>query len=435
MSEHLHPGLHPDPDSLSAFIEGVLPEHERLQCLAHLAECSSCREVVFLAQEPRPAPAVSNPTPAWRRWFAPVPVLAAAAAVCIAVLAVWLYLHRVGGAPSRDEVARVGQAPPTPAPPSTDLRPEAGEPPPIAPKARAARRTATAANSHATPHSTVALPAAGSTESATASTTAPSLPPPPAIPIQSDTSQNPLPPALRSSVALPARPPTIDIDIKEDRVLADGLSGISGTVIDQSGAAVPAATVKLRQLPGTFSRDARTDLMGQFQLAGLPAGHYELQISAPGFRQTARQIDLQPREMATISSELAIGSMSETVEVTASSSRVQTSNAAMTGSKANRKAASPARPRSLPSRLSASITVTSGKVMLAVDSAGALFVSRNGGRGWKAIKPLWHGKVVHLVTPAEPPQTPIAVFQLTTDSDSEWLSRDGSHWFPAPPLH
>ena len=37
MSEYLQPGLHPDPDSLNAFVEGVLPEHERLQCLAHLA--------------------------------------------------------------------------------------------------------------------------------------------------------------------------------------------------------------------------------------------------------------------------------------------------------------------------------------------------------------------------------------------------------------
>jgi len=64
MSEQLHPGLHPDADSLNAFIEGVLPEHERLQCMAHLAECSRCREVVFLAHEPPPAPAASAPTPA-----------------------------------------------------------------------------------------------------------------------------------------------------------------------------------------------------------------------------------------------------------------------------------------------------------------------------------------------------------------------------------
>ena len=43
MSDQLHPGVHPEPDSLNAFIEGVLPEHERLACMAHLADCELCR--------------------------------------------------------------------------------------------------------------------------------------------------------------------------------------------------------------------------------------------------------------------------------------------------------------------------------------------------------------------------------------------------------
>src|ERR1700744_3608404 len=57
MSEHPQTGLHPDPDTLNAFIEGVLPEHERLACLTHFADCAACREVVYLAQEPEaPSP-------------------------------------------------------------------------------------------------------------------------------------------------------------------------------------------------------------------------------------------------------------------------------------------------------------------------------------------------------------------------------------------
>jgi hypothetical protein len=98
-----------------------------------------------------------------------------------------------------------------------------------------------------------------------------------------------------------------------------------------------------------------------------------------------------------------------------------------------RKAVSPPEPRPLPSKLPATITVTSGKVMLAVDATGALFLSRNAGKGWKAVKPAWPGKVVHLISLGEPSQAPAAVFQLTTDSDSTWLSRDGNHWYPAPP--
>jgi hypothetical protein len=438
MSEHLHPGLHPDPDSLSAFIEGVLPEHERLQCMAHLAECSRCREIIFLAQEPPPVPAAANPAPAWRRWFAPVPVLAAAAAACIAVLAISLYLHHTAATPARDMVARVTPAPPVPTPLSADLRPDAVAPPPVTPKAQprtspgpgwAARHLATEANSPGASNPTAIPPAARRT--VTAATRPPSLPPPPTIHVSSQPEiiQNQLPPALLSSLPLPAAPPSVTI--KDDRASADGLSGISGTITDPSGATVPGASITLRQPAGTFSRDARTDMAGQFRLTGLPAGRYELQISAPGFRRTVRQVELRPVELAAVSSVLEVGSVAESVEVTAASPTIQTS-VSMARSESRRKATSPPEPRPLPSKLPATLTVTSGEVMLAVDSTGALFLSRNAGKSWKAVKPKWPGTVVDLITLAESSQTPAAVFQLTTDSDSAWLSRDGNHWYPAP---
>src|SRR5665213_4117689 len=98
MSEYLQPGLHPDPDSLNAFVEGVLPEHERLQCLAHLAECPSCREVVYLAEEllesvPLPLPAATEKARFWRRWLTPIPALSAAVLAGTLILSFWLYQH------------------------------------------------------------------------------------------------------------------------------------------------------------------------------------------------------------------------------------------------------------------------------------------------------------------------------------------------------
>jgi len=42
-------GPHPDAEALSAFAESALPERERAQVLAHLAECGDCRQVVFFA--------------------------------------------------------------------------------------------------------------------------------------------------------------------------------------------------------------------------------------------------------------------------------------------------------------------------------------------------------------------------------------------------
>jgi negative regulator of sigma E activity len=101
--------LHLDADSLNAFVEGVLPEHERAQCLAHLVECARCRNIVFLAQDVPVSPAASvlSPISARRRWFQPMPLLGMAAAVCVAIIGTWLYLRSGTGAQPQELAARV----------------------------------------------------------------------------------------------------------------------------------------------------------------------------------------------------------------------------------------------------------------------------------------------------------------------------------------
>ena len=205
--------------------------------------------------------------------------------------------------------------------------------------------------------------------------------------------------------------------IKDPRSAADGLSEIAGTVTDASGAAVPRAFVTLRPLSGASSRDVRTDEAGKFKLAGVPPGPYELAINAPGFMRELRQLELKPQEVAAVASQLSVGSVSETVEVTASAASVQTSSSSVART----------RVRALPSKLPATTTVTSGKITLAVDSAGSLFRSQNAGKSWKTVKAVWRGKVTDLDT------LPAGTFQLTTEAGSDWLSGDGSHWSPAPP--
>jgi len=425
MSEQLHPGLHPDPDSLNAFIEGVLPEHARLQFLAHLGECSRCREVVFLAQEPSPASATSNPAPAWKRWFAPVPVLATGAAVCLALPAIWLYSRHTTGAQTSNMAARVIQAPPTSAsPPAPNATAQSQLPKPsrtkLEPKKTAAR-----------PAPTTTPPASrGALSASTHDTTLPSLPalagssaPPPAA------MQNSQPPTVSTLPStLPASPESSSAEIGGQRVVA-GLAGISGTVTDPTGAVISGATIKVRQLDGTITADRRTDMTGQFNVAELPAGRYELQIGAEGFRQTSRQVELQPREVASIKSQLEIGSVAETVEVTAAVPTLQTESASVSV-KQSRKKSVPEGPHPLPSKLPSAITVTSGRILLALDSAGTVFVSRNAGKSWKIVKPIWPGKA-HVIALADLSYTSNATFQLTTDSGSTWLSRDGVGWYPA----
>ena len=43
-------GMHPDADTLTAFVEQLLPADEREQVLTHMSTCARCREVAFLAQ-------------------------------------------------------------------------------------------------------------------------------------------------------------------------------------------------------------------------------------------------------------------------------------------------------------------------------------------------------------------------------------------------
>ena len=125
MKANFQPGIHPDADQLSVFVEGAASPHEQERMLAHLAECVECRKAVFLmqpheeARAPRPEP-VKGWT--WRRLF-PVAVPAAALACAVIVLVVYLRPH--GGSPEvlqqnatvrRPEIPR----PPTAVAPSTD---------------------------------------------------------------------------------------------------------------------------------------------------------------------------------------------------------------------------------------------------------------------------------------------------------------------------
>ena len=59
------PGVHPDPDLLTAFAEKSLNDRERAHVLQHLVECADCREVLSLAMpeiEPALAPGPERST-------------------------------------------------------------------------------------------------------------------------------------------------------------------------------------------------------------------------------------------------------------------------------------------------------------------------------------------------------------------------------------
>src|SRR5580692_5811461 len=97
MNPTIQPGMHPDAESLTAFAEQLLPVAQREEILAHMAACSRCREVVFLAQhaaeEDQSPPLVlvaeerSNPRTSWFNWrWAWIPAAACAGLIGVAVV-------------------------------------------------------------------------------------------------------------------------------------------------------------------------------------------------------------------------------------------------------------------------------------------------------------------------------------------------------------
>lgn len=93
-----HSNQHPDPDTLSAYVEELLPVQERDTVVKHLSLCSECRDVVALTMpdavaEGLPvagAPVVSSATPR-RRWFLS-PAFGLTGSIAVMVLGVALIL-------------------------------------------------------------------------------------------------------------------------------------------------------------------------------------------------------------------------------------------------------------------------------------------------------------------------------------------------------
>src|SRR5215472_17724854 len=74
-----------------------------------------------------------------------------------------------------------------------------------------------------------------------------------------------------------------------------------GRVTDPSGAVVPAATVTVLENSTNLTRSAVTDSMGQYLIANLPAGSYDITVDHPGFEQGKQlKLVLHVGEEATI---------------------------------------------------------------------------------------------------------------------------------------
>lgn len=412
MSKLLHPGQHPDADQLSAFAENVLPDHERLEALAHLAECRDCGQIVFLAQR---AQEVQTPQPhalpgrtGWlRNWHNLWPV--AAALTCGLLVFVFVQHRRPIDLPQKSALAVESGAP---APPSYVVQPPKliVPGPSLTPKPSTAAKVASSRQLASTgPHASVG--GIGS--------------------VQGNLSIN----GSLSKDHLSSNPSVFNRNATAaEQQSADAVSAGSPAVGGAFGGPVARAGPSWEQKNGSLAAQ-RAPTMGAQSQNQL----FSQQANVPLRSGEPSQSEIQQ-------------SANQTVTVNGAAPVLQTQSAVLSASAFSGKAVQAKSARApLPSNRPAASTISNGLEILAVDSAGDLFLSKDAGIRWQPVAHQWTGKAikVSLASPVSKTQpvpnaalstsfggvAPAAVagrvgFELTTDTGATWSSPDGFAWKP-----
>lgn len=113
-----------------------------------------------------------------------------------------------------------------------------------------------------------------------------------------------------------------------DAVFAQSLTtgGVVGTVTDPSGAAVPNATVTLKNQATGATQTVTSNATGAYRFSLLNPGTYNVSAAAPGFQGGQQAFVVAVGQDNTVNLRLQVASSSQTVEVTAQGGVVQTDN-------------------------------------------------------------------------------------------------------------
>ena len=100
---------------------------------------------------------------------------------------------------------------------------------------------------------------------------------------------------------------------------AQATSSISGSVVDNSGGAIPGASVVVKNESGV-SFEAVSNGDGLVSVPGVAPGVYSVTVSLSGFKTAViKDVRVLPATPASIKATLEVGQLEETVNVSASS--------------------------------------------------------------------------------------------------------------------
>jgi hypothetical protein len=114
-------------------------------------------------------------------------------------------------------------------------------------------------------------------------------------------------------------------------LLAQGITGtITGTVVDSTGAAIPGATVTVKDLGTNAVHTVTTSDVGSYTVTQLPPGQYTVTVTKDTFKSYKQSaITLSIDQVAQINAELTVGGTDQTVEVTSAGPTIQTEDSSV----------------------------------------------------------------------------------------------------------
>jgi hypothetical protein len=109
------------------------------------------------------------------------------------------------------------------------------------------------------------------------------------------------------------------------------LGSVAGTVMDQSGAVLPGATVTLTNVGTGQAMTTVSNETGAFTFPQVPVGTYNVNVELEGFKAAEyTDVNVAVGQQYSLTARLAIGERTETVTVTAGASLVQTTTPEVT---------------------------------------------------------------------------------------------------------
>ena len=104
--------------------------------------------------------------------------------------------------------------------------------------------------------------------------------------------------------------------------------GLGGTVYDSAGAAMPGVTVSITGPQGNYA--IKTDQSGRYELNGVVPGSYKVVVETPGFKKfVSDRNQVVVDHTANLDVHLALGAVSDTVQVDAGAVQIDTSNTSL----------------------------------------------------------------------------------------------------------